>query len=223
MTTPPDDEWPDTHLDPEALLRVLQDHDVRYVLVGGYAMVVYAVPDRLTMDIDIVPDRRTDNLENLATALRALNARVVHYADAHEIHAQRRPLTPELFEANPFLHLYTARGRVDVLLAPTGLPEGYDGLIGRARVLDVDGLRITVADIRDLITTKEATGRPRDLVDVRVLRERLGADRGGRLGRVAEALDRSGTALEEPSGHRERGVSPASGDVAQRPDPGLSL
>lgn len=115
------------------------------------------------------PGSAYGHLEDLAAALHALDARVVHYVDAQGIHAQRRPLAPELFEANPFLHLFTAQGRVDVLLAPDGLPRG----VGRphrpgTHLLDLDGLRVTVADIRDLITTKEASGRPRDLADDRV-------------------------------------------------------
>ena len=59
-------------LDPECLFRVLAEHDVEYVLVGGLAGVLHGSP-AMTNDADIVPSKGEGNLERLADALRALD------------------------------------------------------------------------------------------------------------------------------------------------------
>ena len=60
--------------DPVAMVRVLAAHDVRYVLIGGIAGVTYG--PSVTMDLDICYDRRPANLDRLASALRAVEARL---------------------------------------------------------------------------------------------------------------------------------------------------
>lgn len=60
---------------PEGILRMLDEHGVRYVLIGGMAAVLHgsALP---TYDVDSTPEGSTPNLARLSDALRALNARV---------------------------------------------------------------------------------------------------------------------------------------------------
>ena len=59
--------------DPAAMLAVLGEADVRFVLIGGMAAVLHGDVG-VTIDIDIAPDYELDNLEKLAAALRALDA-----------------------------------------------------------------------------------------------------------------------------------------------------
>ncbi|MDX1619854.1 MAG: hypothetical protein R3320_02610, partial [Nitriliruptorales bacterium] len=61
--------------DPTEIIRILDQHDVRYVLVGGVAARLHGSPS-LTEDIDLTPDRSTDNLRRLAAALEELGARL---------------------------------------------------------------------------------------------------------------------------------------------------
>jgi hypothetical protein len=64
-----------TGFDPGALLRVLHQHDVRYVLIGGLAAALRgsATP---TFDVDITPATGADNLARLSEALKDLDARI---------------------------------------------------------------------------------------------------------------------------------------------------
>ena len=55
------------------ILQALVEHDVRFVIVGGVAAVLQRVPVT-TMDLDIVHDRRPNNLEPLLAVLAALQA-----------------------------------------------------------------------------------------------------------------------------------------------------
>lgn len=52
----------------EKLFAVLQEHDVDYILIGGYAEFLHG-RSRITLDIDICYSRRQENLERLANAL----------------------------------------------------------------------------------------------------------------------------------------------------------
>jgi len=55
-------------LAPERILAVLREHGVRFVLVGGFAAVIYGSP-YLTTDVDVVPEWSRENLERLSAAL----------------------------------------------------------------------------------------------------------------------------------------------------------
>jgi hypothetical protein len=53
---------------PEEMLRVLAEHGVRSVLIGGFAAVIHGSPN-VTTDIDVVPEPSEKNLELLSSAL----------------------------------------------------------------------------------------------------------------------------------------------------------
>jgi hypothetical protein len=46
---------------------------------------------------------------------------------------------------------------------PSGIPGGYEELARKAHTLRVDNVDLLVADISDIIRSKEAAGRPKDL------------------------------------------------------------
>jgi hypothetical protein len=62
-------------LDPEAILRTLDRHGVRYVLVGGLAAVAHGWPG-VTLDADITPSTDRQNLVRLTAALREMDTKL---------------------------------------------------------------------------------------------------------------------------------------------------
>ena len=62
-------------IDPVAALRVLAEHDVRFVLIGGQAALARG-SSTMTRDVDVCYDRAPDNLDRLAAALTAMHARL---------------------------------------------------------------------------------------------------------------------------------------------------
>jgi len=61
--------------DPVSMLRVLERHQVDYILIGGLAATLHGSPLR-TGDVDICPRAELDNLERLAAALTEMEARI---------------------------------------------------------------------------------------------------------------------------------------------------
>ena len=61
--------------DPVAICRILSEHGVKFVVLGGFAAVVHGSPVP-TEDIDVIPSREVENLERLAGALQEMNAAI---------------------------------------------------------------------------------------------------------------------------------------------------
>ena len=166
---------PPAALDPERLLTVLARHGVRYVLVGALAARLQGFP-RLTADADITPARGDANLARLAAALRELGARVYTESVPEGLAFD---VAPEALSRSDLWNFVTTAGRLDVVFQPAGT-KGYEDLSRNALRFDVFGVRLHVADLRDIARSKAATGRLQDQQDVEVLRAMLGTS--GRKG-----------------------------------------
>jgi len=155
-------------LDAEGILAVLADNGVRYVIVGGFAGVVYGSP-YVTFDIDIVPDVAEGNLKRLSDALRALGARIWTQSEPQGLpfdHDAR-----SLADANVW-NLVTDHGRLDISFVPSGT-SGYDDVARDAVHLTILGVPADVASLADVIRSKEAAGREKDRLMLPVLRQIL--------------------------------------------------
>jgi predicted nucleotidyltransferase len=148
--------------DPLRLLRTLNEHDVRYIVIGAFAGRLLGSPT-LTRDLDICYARDKPNLKALATSLRELRARLRGVEEG--VSFRLDALTLERGDSFTFV---TDAGDLDVLGTPAGT-NGYDDLARSADTLDLDGLKVLVASIDDLIRMKRAAGRPKDLIEAEVL------------------------------------------------------
>lgn len=143
---------------PEELLRILNHHDVKYVVIGGVAATLHGSNLR-TGDTDICPARDTENLSRLAVALRDLEAKI---------------RTPGVPEGLPFacdagfltrvdlLNLVTRYGDFDIAFKPAGT-EGYEDLARQAVRIHLEPVIVPVASLEDVIRSKKAAGREKDL------------------------------------------------------------
>jgi hypothetical protein len=135
----------ETPLDAAEILRVLAEHDVDYVIIGGMAVQAHG-HTRTTQDLDIVPAPDAENLDRLRRALERLV----------------RPV-PKL--GGTPISLDTRAGRLDIHPAPPGAAP-FPELRKRALELEVAGIALRVAGRDDLIAMKLASGRPIDRLDV---------------------------------------------------------
>jgi hypothetical protein len=155
-------------LAPERILGVLEEHGVRFVLVGGFAAVIHGSP-YVTVDVDVVPERTEENLRRLSDALRALHARVWTSAEPEGIpfdHDARSLADTKVW------NLVTDHGRLDVTFDPSGT-GGYPDLERDAIRLRILGVEVDVASLADVIRSKEAAGREKDRLVLPVLRRLL--------------------------------------------------
>lgn len=155
--------------DPRRILEILAKHGVDYILVGGLAGALHGSPIS-TDDLDIVPLVKRANLDALATALNELNAKLAASDEPEgiKIDFTGKQLQKWIVEFR-FLNLLTDYGRLDVIHRPGGT-DGYQDLAQSSEKLDLGELQIRVAALEDIIRSKEAVGRARDLEHLPTLR-----------------------------------------------------
>ena len=138
------------------LLRLLAEHQVKFLVVGGYAVSRYTEP-RYTKDLDLWIEPTAENAERCFRALAAFGAPLVG-------------LGPLDFTQQGYIYqMGVPPTRVDVLMSLQSLSfaEAYD----RRVAIELDGLTIPILSKADLIASKLAAGRPQDLLDVESLRD----------------------------------------------------
>jgi predicted nucleotidyltransferase len=133
------------------LLRLLAEHEVRYLIVGGYAAMRYSQP-RLTKDLDIWIDPSTGNSERLMRVFSSFGMPLVD-------------VTPEDFSRKGLQYMV---GRSPVLFDfLTSLPGLDFPACWDARATDnEEGFPIHYLGLDDLITAKKTAGRRQDLMDL---------------------------------------------------------
>jgi hypothetical protein len=144
-------------LDPECLFRALDANGVEYVLIGGLGAVLRG-STAMTNDADIVPARDPENLARLSDALIDLGARLRVEGETEGVAFEPHPV---LLASMTMLNLTTRCGDLDLAFRAAAL-EDYGALRAGSSVFDIDGLRVRVASLSDIIRSKETADRPRD-------------------------------------------------------------
>ena len=174
-------------LAPERMLNVLKEHGVRFVLVGGFAAVIYGSP-YLTTDVDVVPEWSKENLERMSAALKSMHARVWTASEPAGVPFAHDAASLGGIE---MWNLMTDHGRLDLTFMPSGT-AGYEDLARDAVNLTILGVDVDVASLADVIRSKEAAGREKDRVVLPVLRRILDEGNEG-LGEAESARGRRPT------------------------------
>jgi len=138
------------------ILLLLSEKNVKFLLVGAYAMAVHGYP-RSTMDIDlwVKPDP-----ENALLALQALDDFGAAAGDLSVDDLQKEGL---------IFQIGVAPCRIDILTSIDGLQ--FEDAFSRSPMIDIEGIAVHVLSIPDLIINKRATGRTKDLADAEMLEE----------------------------------------------------
>jgi hypothetical protein len=157
-------------LDVERLLAALDRADIRFVVIGGFAVGAHGYL-RATKDLDIVPDPQPENLKRLASVLVDLNASVLGMEEFSEEEFVQ-PDAASLEMGGNFV-LTTRHGRLDIMQI-IGPDFEYADLAAAAVEDEVFGHRVHFCGYGHLVAMKEAAGRPEDLLDLERLREARG-------------------------------------------------
>ena len=161
-----------TALDPAQIFRILAEHRVDHVVIGGIGGVLHGSP-MSTDDVDIVPALKKTNLDALAAALNEMNARLMtsEAPDGINVTFTGKELQKWIVDFR-FLHLLTDYGRLDLIHRPEGT-SGYQELASNAESLDLGDVQVRVAALEDIIRSKQAVARDRDLAQLPTLRALL--------------------------------------------------
>ncbi len=152
---------------PDKILAVLDEHEVDYLVIGGMAAFLQGSP-LPTEDVDVVPERTTNNLTRLSKALRALDARVRN-GDEDPLPFSHDAAS---LAGSTFWNLTTRFGDLALSSEPSGT-TGYADLRRDAVEVTLRGRPVLLASLADIIRSKEAAGRDKDRRALPVLRELL--------------------------------------------------
>jgi len=132
-------------------LQSLNENDVHYLVVGGYAVAFHGHP-RYTKDIDIWIDLNEQNARKVVKALGDFGFSSLN-------------LTPaDLLEPDTVIQLGYPPRRIDLLIGLDGatFEECYSARLEE----EMEGIRVCFIDRENLARLKRAAGRPQDLADL---------------------------------------------------------
>lgn len=139
------------------LLKLLNEHNVKYLIVGGYALAFHGAP-RFTGDIDIYVKPDSENAQHVMSALK-------------DFGFGQTGLTEEDFlKPDKVIQLGVPPVRVDIITSISGVTwkEAYSGA--------VDGkygsIAVKYIGVDEFIKNKQKTARKKDIADIEALRRK---------------------------------------------------
>ncbi len=165
----------------EDVFRALQDHKVRYLVIGGAAVNLHGVP-RMTADLDITIELSQENVDALTGALASsgmkpplpVDPRGLADPEQRQQWRDEKKLAALTFLGSGSEATYR---EVDVVLQP---PLDFEQMYSARTQLDVDDITVDLVSLGHLIEIKRGMGREQDIADVKAL-EKVEADERGRL------------------------------------------
>jgi predicted nucleotidyltransferase len=131
-------------------IELLNGHNVRYLVVGGYAVAFHGYP-RYTKDLDVWIELSPENADNIIKALEEFGFGSLGLK------------TEDFLESDQIIQLGYPPNRIDIL---TTLKEIKFKDCYKARIeIEIQGIKINFIDLENLKLNKRATGRPQDLAD----------------------------------------------------------
>jgi len=139
------------HPDFKDFLKLLNSHQVNYLLVGGYAVGYYGYP-RATADMDIWIEISKSNAEKLEKVLR-------------EFQMSQEAISKELFlKKDTIIRMGMPPVRLEIITDASGI--SFSDCYSRKQVMEIDGIPVNFISLQDLKTNKKAAGRYKDLEDL---------------------------------------------------------
>ncbi|MAU01692.1 MAG: hypothetical protein CL608_31525 [Anaerolineaceae bacterium] len=132
-------------------IQSLNDNEVKYLVIGGYAVAFHGHP-RYTKDLDVWVELSEQNASNLVNALDAFGFGSLGLKAA------------DFLEPDQVIQLGYPPNRIDILMTPKGID--FATCYEQRVLVDIDGTTCSFIDLDNLLKNKRATGRHQDLADV---------------------------------------------------------
>jgi len=142
--------------DYKEMLQLLLNNKVKFLVVGAYAMGIHGYP-RATGDLDIWVEASSENSEKIHQSLS-------------EFGAPLSEVTKSTFcEEGIVFQIGVAPRRIDIITKIDGVD--FNKAYSDKQEIEVEGLKIPFLSKEDLIKNKDSTGRDKDKLDAKYLRE----------------------------------------------------
>jgi hypothetical protein len=138
-------------LQAQEIARAFLDENVDYLFIGKSGAILMGFPGT-TQDVDVFPARSSENGRRIVAALRKMGFEI------------DQDLESEIIAGKDFVQIKTGPFDVDLVFAPDGIRS-----FAEARQRAVTEGIFRVANLRDIIASKAASGRKKDLVDLPLL------------------------------------------------------
>lgn len=139
-----------------ALLRLLTESQVEFIIVGGAAATAHG-STRLTIDLDVVYERSRPNIARIINALEPIQPYLRGAPSGLPF-----DWSIETVEKGLNFTLITKLGALDLLGEIVG-GGGYQQLLAHTINVEIDGIVCLCLNLAQLIEVKRAAGRPKDL------------------------------------------------------------
>lgn len=132
---------------------VFAKHKVEFMFIGKSGAILLGYP-AATQDVDLFPEKSIENGGKLVKALRELEFSITD------------EIADKIIKGVDFVQLKQGPFDLDLVFAPDGIVSYAEA---KKRMIIIDGFPI--ANIRDIIASKKASGREKDLIDLPLLED----------------------------------------------------
>lgn len=133
------------------MLKLFEENDVDYLIVGGYAVIRYTQP-RYTKDIDLWIRPSPENARKVAAAFREFGIPMMEVSES------------DLAEEGLQYMVGLPPNAIDFLTTIKGVD--FDEAWKKKRIFETSHGRLLYLGVSDLVASKRALGRPQDLADI---------------------------------------------------------
>lgn len=142
----------DLYPDFKEFLESLNSAGVEYMVLGGYAVIHYAYK-RTTDDLDVWIAISEQNAERVSTVMKEWGG------------FSSRTVRPAMFLKPNKVYIFGREPvRIDILTGPSGVR--FDDCFARRKLAVLDGVKVPLIGLDDLVVNKRASGRNKDLADL---------------------------------------------------------
>lgn len=138
-------------------IALCNNHEVRYLIVGGYAVSVHGYP-RSTKDMDICIEMSEENATKMVRVIKDFGFDSLDISEA------------DFLEKNFITQLGYEPLRIDILNDLDGV--AFEEAWKNKKVVDISGVDVNFIGYNDLLKVKAKAGRPQDIADISMLKKR---------------------------------------------------
>lgn len=154
----------------ESIFRALNRHKVRYLVLGGVAVILHGWT-RFTKDLDLMIDYEDPgNVSGFTRAMKDIDFHPhvpVNLSDLGDARVRETWIKEKNAVVFQLGHLSNPLERIDIMLAN---PLDFKAAYRRRKTVSVRGIEIPIISLDDLIELKEKVARPQDMEDAKCLK-----------------------------------------------------